>query len=170
EGHRRRCPTCGQSVVRMRDVLANREIRGPRNITSSNVDRIFDDDGRRFLVIEEKQPGEQIKAGQRRLLANLARLPQVDVWGVRGTPRSLSIKAHRPGVGWVPVLREGDVAAYEQCVHAWYAAERDDWRHALDLLSEVPVTSPAWCPDDLWSEFESALTKVLALRPQEDAA
>lgn len=153
----------------MRDVLANQEIRGPRNITSSNVDRVYDDAGKRFLVIEEKQPGEALRAGQQKLLVGLASLPNVDVWGVRGTPDDLSIKHFRPSVGWVHV-GAGDVATYERCVHAWFAAETHAWSHALDLLGEVPFDAPPWCPTDVWQTFEAALTKVMALYARSPAA
>lgn len=167
EGHRRNCPQCGQSVLHMREVLANVEVRGPRNITSSNVDRIYDDDGKRFLIIEEKNPGEQVRKGQQRLLANFARLPRVDVWGVRGTPDDLNIKRFVPTGGWTQHAT-GDVSTYEHCVHAWFAASADDWGHALDVLGEVAYEPPAWCPPEIWREFDTALTKVMALHARKD--
>lgn len=145
----------------MRDVLGNNEVRGPRNITSSNVDRIFDDAGKRFLIIEEKNPGEQIKEGQRRLLANLAKLPRVDVWGVRGTPDALTVNALTP-TGFERTA-EGDFDTYQRCVHAWFAAEHDDLTHALDVLGPLPYTAPNWCPPEVWARFDMALSEVMAV-------
>lgn len=169
DGHLRKCRMCGGDVAERDDVLAFMELRGPRNITSSNVDRIYDDGGKRFLIIEEKQPGEALKAGQRKLLVNLASLPRVDVWGVRGTPDDLRITHFRPGTGWVQIAA-GDKATYERCVHAWFAAETHRWDHALHVLAEVPYEAPAWCPEDLWREFEATLTKVLTLHANRPAA
>jgi hypothetical protein len=110
EGHRRK-PVPG-------DLLGNLELRGPRNITSSNIDRIFDDGGRRFLVIEEKNEGEDAPEGQRKLLRALSQLPNVTVWVVRGTPWELSVKELVNGsLRWIA---KGDWEDYQSAVHEWF--------------------------------------------------
>jgi len=87
-GNLRRClcggtdPTC----------LTHLELRGPRNITSANIDRILDDHGHRFLYIEEKRPNEGMTEGQKALLRNLARQRRNTVWIVTGTPDELSVQ------------------------------------------------------------------------------
>lgn len=88
QGHRRICPECGQSVAHDDNGVSHRELQGPRNITSSNIDRVFDDDGR-LLFIEEKHWGEPATNGQRRLLAALAE--EHTVWLVRGEPENLEV-------------------------------------------------------------------------------
>lgn len=120
EGHRRSCPTCGQAVTHVRDVLGNRELRGPRNITSSNLDRIFDDHGCRFLIVEEKQPGEPAcSSGQRSLLVSLSKLPMFTVWGARGTPDDLTLFTVEGGL-FVPSAK-GDFDVYQAAVLDWFA-------------------------------------------------
>lgn len=118
QGHRRNCPSCGQSVTHLRDVLANCELRGPREITSSNVDRIFDDGGKRFLVIEEKNWNEPVAADQIRMLRALASVPRFDVWGVRGDPDDLTISRILPNrtVG----IAAGEFDIYQAAVDAWF--------------------------------------------------
>lgn len=160
EGHLRKCRECGADVRGRNDVLAFLELRGPRNITSSNVDRIFDDGGKRFLIIEEKQPGEKLKAGQHKLLANLARLPLVDVWGVKGTPDSLAVSHYRSDTGTWERIGEGDMRTYERCVHAWFAAETGEAEHALDVLSELPHKPPAGCAPELWDQLDKTLVAI----------
>lgn len=125
EGHRRNCPECGQSVAHLRGaVLAFKELRGPRNITSSDVDRIFDDGGRRFLVIEEKTENERpISHGQKQLLSALARLPMFTVWLARGTPERLSV------YDWAsddpaPFLQDITFDQYQEAVAQWFAFQR----------------------------------------------
>lgn len=169
EGHRRRCPSCGQSVTHMRDVLGNCELRGPRQITSSNIDRIFDDNGSRFLMIEEKGPEEKIPAGQGRLLRSLSALPGVDVWGVRGTPQELTVSRITPERSIV--IFRGDLTAYQQAVGAWYdVVPPSRWDSVLDGLADAPYEPPPWCPPALWEAFDASLTAVLSHRSREQAA
>lgn len=119
KGDRRICPTCRQEVGPhiTPDHLSCYGINGPRGISSSNVDRIFDDDGRRFLLIEEKWPDEGIPRGQGKLLLGLAKLPQWTVWLVKGTPESVAVMdiAQRR---W---LLEGQpFSSYENLVNDWF--------------------------------------------------
>lgn len=123
DGIRRNCPTCGQDVRHITDILSHRELRGPRNITSANLDRIFDDGGRRFLVIEEKTSAEKLlSSGQRGLLLALARLPMFTVWFARGTPQSLELFDFGSDQPW-PFL-EGDFTQYQNAVSRWFASQR----------------------------------------------
>ena len=161
-GHRRRCPDCGQSVEHMRDHLPNRELRGPRQITSSNIDRIFDDGGQRFLMIEEKAPAEPVSAGQTRLLRALAAVPQVTVWGVRGTPDNLTVTAIRPG-STETIVESGSFDTYQQQVDQWFRVDSCvlPWDKLLESLKGMPWTAPAWCPPDVWDALDKALVAVL---------
>ncbi len=117
-GHRGVCPTCGQSVTHITDILSHRELRGPRNITSSNIDRLYDD-GRtgRMLGIEEKNPGEPVPDGQNQALHALA-VRFDDVWLVVGTPDDLTISESVEG-GWTE-LGSGDWGYYQDSVLDWY--------------------------------------------------
>lgn len=172
EGHRRRCPSCSQQVSHLPDVLGHRELQGPRQITSANVDRIFDDAGRRFLVIEEKQPSEAIKAGQLRLLKNLAALPTIEVWGVRGTPESLRVT--RLGNDPAVLVEDGGTFEdYQRVVSDWFGspvAAPSPWNEILDGLAGAAYSPPAWCPSDVWAAFDTALTAVLTQRSIRKAA
>lgn len=155
EGARRVCPTCGQPTPEgLRDSLSVRELRGPREITSSNIDRCFDDAGRRFLFIEEKNNLEQIRDGQRRMLRSLARLPTVDVWGVQGTPNELAIyKINSDGSR---VVDRGDWGTYQAAVNDWFDASTPapEWERALFALVEAPFEPPAWCSSTTWRAFD----------------
>lgn len=92
DGHRRTCPCCGREVLHDNSRLSNLELRGPRNITSTNLDRLFDDSGKRFLIVEEKRPGEAYPGGQRKALIALAHLtPLLEVWVAEGTPEQLQV-------------------------------------------------------------------------------
>ena len=117
-GHRQVCPTCGQSVTHITDTLSHRELRGPRNITSSNIDRLYDD-GRtgRMLGIEEKNPGEAIPDGQNKALHALADRFD-DVWVVIGTPDDLTIYESVEG-NWT-MLGRGDWGYYQDSIFDWY--------------------------------------------------
>lgn len=176
EGHRRRCPNCGQSVTHMRDVLCNLELRGPRKITSANIDRIFDDAGRRFLMIEEKNPGEKLSTAQFTLLKRLAGLPNVDVWGARGTPESVVVKKVLAD-GSTRNLCAGNFDVYQQAVSRWFSEARQFGQPAevlpvervLDGLQWEPYTAPEWCPPELWIAFDRALTAVLEQRDRKAA-
>jgi hypothetical protein len=148
----------------MRDVLGNRELRGPRQITSANIDRIFDDHGRRFLVIEEKGPDEKVGDGQALLLRNLAGLPAVDVWGVRGTPDDLRVTQVFSNGGTLH-LASGDWSVYQRAVDDWFASDLDpSWEQALVALAEVPYDPPAWCPRETWTALDEALTAACVHR------
>ena len=169
-GHRRCCPTCGQSVVAFRDVLANRELQGPRQITSSDIDRIFDDRGR-FLMIEEKNPGEQALTGQKRLLAALAGLPGGRRLGGAGQPRrpdlGLATRSRPRGARYClpasgsPVIRRWSVTG---------SAPRGPCGCpvACDVLAGgMPmVVAPEWCPPPVWQALDVAVVAVLRHRPE----
>ena len=115
EGDRRYCPSCGQSVLHISDMLSHRELRGPRNITSSNIDRVFDDRGR-FLFIEEKRDGETMSKGQMLMLQALSR--RHDVWVVKGTPEALYVyTVHSDGLD---LLEMGDWSLYQRMVDDWF--------------------------------------------------
>lgn len=102
------------------DVLSHRELRGPRNITSSNVDRMFDNNGR-VLLIEEKGPNEIVSEGQKIALQALANLPAATVWLVRGTPDALRVDRVRPRrEGYEVLLDVGDWEAYQRLVGRWF--------------------------------------------------
>ena len=164
-GHRRCCPTCGQSVVAFRDVLANRELQGPRQITSSDIDRIFDDRGR-FLMIEEKNPGEQALTGQKRLLAALAGLPEVDVWGVRGNPDDLTVWQITP-TGSQVLLAGVGFSSYQALVSDWFRSPRTVAVRWLDVLAGgMPMVAPEWCPPPVWQALDVAVVAVLRHRPE----
>ena len=135
EGHRRNCPGCGQNVEHMRDVLGNRELRGPRNITSANVDRIFDDNGQRFLIIEEKNPHEKCSEGQRALLRALSRLNHVTVWFTQGTPDNLTVYEIRGDTR--RRISTGTIDDYQHLVDAWFASP-------IDNLEE-DIADLEWC-------------------------
>lgn len=119
EGRRRTCPECGQSVTHIADSLSHRELRGPRNITSSNVDRIFDDGGQRFLIIEEKKPNERVSHGQRQMLTALSRIPSVDVWLARGTTERIDLSDVADGNPW-PFLQGINFDGYQKAVANWF--------------------------------------------------
>jgi hypothetical protein len=167
EGERRRCPHCHQNMSNdTPDSLSNRELRGPREITSSDIDRVFDDAGRRFLFVEEKAPNEHVPRGQDRMLRALAALPHVDVWGVRGTPDRLRIVPITPTGADASRVIEGDFDAYQRAVLTWFtrpiSEHNSEWM--LDELSGVPFTAPEWCPPETWQEFDRLLTAVLSVR------
>lgn len=165
EGHRRRCPECGQEVAHITDTLSHRELRGPRNITSSNLDRFFDDNGRRFLAIEEKAPNEDISKGQGLMLRHLACVPMVDVWFVKGDPSELTVRRVTPPGSPLEAVASGDFATYQNAVADWFnsrpapLAERQ-----LAAWEGSQFDAPAWCPDDEWRAFDAALTRVVARR------
>ena len=115
EGHRRKCPTCGQDVTHIDDTLSHRELNGPRNITSSNIDRMFDDNGR-ILFIEEKNMLEQMPNGQKRALKALSN--QVDVWVVIGSPDALII--YEIDKGDISDGIEGNWDYYQNAVYNWF--------------------------------------------------
>lgn len=102
-------------VENMRHVLSNLELRGPRNITSSNIDRCFDDNGR-FLFVEEKNDRESMPNGQRRMLLTLSH--QHDVWIVKGSPDRLKIWTLQDGEH--AVLAEGSMSTYQSAVFSWF--------------------------------------------------
>jgi hypothetical protein len=155
----------------MRDHLPNRELRGPRQITSSNIDRIFDDSGQRFLMIEEKAPGEAVSAGQMRLLRALAALPQVTVWGVRGTPDNLTITDIQPG-STNTFVESADFGTYQQQVDQWFRCDSDviPWGKLLEALKGMPWTAPSWCPAEDWDALDKALAAVLRHQNRKAAA
>lgn len=99
-------PACSQHL----------ELRGPRNITSSNIDRCFDDGGKRFLFIEHKHENEAIPGGQSFMLKALARLPQMTVWITKGSPDRLVI--YEIGTGAAPVV--GDWSTLQAKADAWF--------------------------------------------------
>lgn len=120
-GHRTHCHECGQPVDHL-DRLAHLrwvELRGPRNITSSDLDRIFDDRGQRFLVVEEKRPNEVVPPGQKRMLYALADTPGFTVFGVVGTPEALTVWELRPN-GTRRWITDGTVAEYQAAVMDWF--------------------------------------------------
>ena len=117
------CSECGSDVSNRDDKIGFLELRGPRSITSSNLDRIFDDGGRRFLVVEEKEFGESLGAGQRALLYALARLREVTVLLVEGTPDELQVLMLCPPDPGVRLLAEGGFAEYQRIIDAWYAGQ-----------------------------------------------
>lgn len=120
-GGRRRCPECGQPVAHIPDVLSHRELRGPRQITSSNVDRAFDNNGH-ILFIEEKHPREEVPAGQAWLLRSLARPKSTTVWLARGVPDNLLVwRVGHTQPGDSVVFEGGDFDDYQAAVSAWYA-------------------------------------------------
>lgn len=165
-GARRNCPECGQRVGHITDKLSHRELRGPRQITSSNIDRIFDDEGRRMLLIEEKQPNEPVPGGQWALLRALGKIPEITVWGVRGTPDSLRIT----DLVSLEVLAEGNWDTYQQAVTDWFKSPRPAPRDWLATLAEAPFDAPAWCSPDVWRDFDKALTQVLSQRSLRESA
>jgi hypothetical protein len=148
----------------MRDVLATHELRGPREITSSNVDRAFDDNGQRFLLIEEKNPDEAVARGQQILLRRLATLPTVDVWFVRGNPDRLSVWKVAPEGS--TRLCDGDMGAYQRQVLAWFAQPIDGmaWDRVLAPLASMPYEPPAWCPPEVWLALDLAIVATLQHR------
>ena len=117
DGSRRVCPECGQGVAHISDQLSHRELRGPRNITSSNPDRIFDDNGR-LLFIEEKRADEpNAKKGQLRLLLSLAEYH--DVWAAKGEPNNLTLWKVHPE-GRYETIGQGDFGWYQERVLDWF--------------------------------------------------
>lgn len=117
---RRVCPECGQSVRGLKDSLSHRELRGPRNITSTNMDRLFDDGGKRFLVIEEKRPTEKIPGGQHACLAALSKLPMFTVWLARGTPDELTLTDFHPSAPSEPFAERIPFETYQAYVDQWF--------------------------------------------------
>lgn len=162
-GDRRVCHECGQPVPSASNHISHRELRGPRQITSSNVDRIFDDRGLRFLIIEEKQQNERLSHGQTQLLKSLAQLPTVDVWGVRGTPDSLTVKQITPDGS--TTIATGNFTDYQAAVSSWFGSPLPDpWECELWEAGELPFEAPSWCPPDVWHAFDLALTAVRKAR------
>jgi len=143
----------------MRDVLANRELRGPRSITSSNIDRIFDDNGKRTLFIEEKNEGEAIADGHKRLLRAMATKQGFTVWLVRGDPNRLRVD-RLTAESTLQFVAGGDLSAYQAAVTEWYASPEVDPPGWLDVLAEAPFTAPAGFDPALWHAFDVALTRL----------
>jgi len=161
EGDRRTCPTCQQPVDHIPNHISNRELRGPRQITSSNIDRVLDDHGR-FLFIEEKHEDETVPKGQGRMLRALSY--HHDVWLVRGNPERLRI--WQIICGNTAILADGDYTTYQKAVLRWFAnppapGTARDW---LQLL-EVPYTAPDGIPKADWDAFDTALTTVAKQLP-----
>ena len=122
QGFRRKCPECGQDVSHIKDRLSHRELQGPRNISSTNVDRLFDDNGNRFLYIEEKNTREaSISKGQLRALRALSNYPENEVWIVKGNPSRLSVYQLN-GADHAALITGGTWIEYQQLVFDWFAA------------------------------------------------
>lgn len=138
-GRRTQCPTCHQPVPDG-DWLRLLELRGPRGITSSDIDRIFDDWGKRWLVVEEKGANEEPKFGQRWMLQGLASIPQVTVLLVRGDAHLLCV-ARLMADGTYRELGTGDETHYQRIVTAWY----DD---------QLETPEPPTIPDLPWEDLE----------------
>lgn len=155
----------------MRDHLSVQELRGPRNITSSNVDRIFDDNGQRFLIIEEKGSSEKVAKGQTRLLRNLAASEQITVWGVRGTPDELEV--WRLTADGKQLVAAGNWDDYQRAVMEWFTGDRGDdepsndlnivdrqWEDVVRIITEAPFEKPSWMTDEthgLWDGYTTRL-------------
>ncbi len=163
EGSRRVCPECGQSVIGI-DLPTHRELRGPRNITTTNIDRAIDDKGRRFLFMEHKRPDESMPDGQKRFLFGLARQPNTTVWVTSGDTDQLEL--------W----ELGDTAV-RLGVMNWDGLQRrlDDWfaqppAHttetfavivsSLRKLIEWPFVADDVPADVNWREIERALRSL----------
>lgn len=125
QGARKVCSECHRPLSAPDpNNLSHRELRGPRNITAANIDRIFDDGGRKFLVIEEKRPNEpKLSPGQNGLLLALARVPMFTVWLARGTPQALDLFDYGSDDPW-PFLDQVDFTRYQQEVSRWFASRR----------------------------------------------
>lgn len=124
DGARRVCSECGTPVSPGSTYISHRELRGPRNITSSNIDRVFDDHGNRVLFIEEKSLREasSITAGQKGLLYSLARIPNAETWVAIGDVSEVTVyRLHGRGPS-DQLLHRGCWEAYQDLVEKWYAS------------------------------------------------
>lgn len=129
KGRKRLCDACHQPLPQdfYDKHLSSNPVTGPRNITSGNIDRVFQDDRQnRFLFIEEKDTNErEMGPGQWYMLAALAQLPGVETWVVKGSVTD-SIAAYRFDTWYriehLPDIR--DYGSYQNAVHRWYEADR----------------------------------------------
>lgn len=119
-GLRRKCSECGHLLDGSLIDPQRRELRGPREITSSNIDCVLDDGGRRFLFIEFKRRDEPMSYGQERLLKALARLNEVTVWVVRGTSSRLDASVW-DGDEVRVFLRHRGFGDLQKAVFRWFA-------------------------------------------------
>lgn len=165
EGQRRKCPECGQSVTHIEDNISHRELRGPRNITSSNGDRLFDDGGRRFLFIEEKHTNEPpASRGQKGLLQGLASQPNFTVWACKGVPSRLTLFHVLPhGEGFTVIGEDKDFDWYQEQVYEWFAqpATPPATMATLAALKTLPFGRPPDIPDELdWAVIDKHITGI----------
>lgn len=158
-GDRRICGECNQPVKpeMVPDLLGYRELRGPRNITSSNIDRAFDDDGQRCLVIEEKRENEDLSDAQLGMLRSFACRSEVEVWLVLGNPDRLEVQRVYPD-GKRVVIASGDFAAYQSAVWDWFEQPAPDlWDRLHTFRLTLIAAGPDWCPADAYDAMLDAI-------------
>jgi hypothetical protein len=118
-GKRRICPECRQDVSHLDDMISHVPLLGPRNISSSNIDRAFDNDGK-LLVFEEKHTDETLPLGQKRMYRSFAMKPGCTAGLARGTASRMDISVWKPGDTDPTYVGTGDHDYYQHLVSRWF--------------------------------------------------